>query len=105
MSKTFSLVLLAIIVGVVSTGWAGTHKVLYSFAGGNDGNGPSDGVVADRAGNLYGTTQNGGTMNDGTVFELSPSSGGGWTEKILHNFCSQPPSWCRRVRAVEWLDS
>lgn len=92
MSKTFSLVLLAIMVGVASTGWAGTHKVLYSFAGGNDGNGPSDGVVADKAGNLYGTTQNGGTMNYGTVFELSPSSGGVWTEKILHSFCSQPPS-------------
>jgi hypothetical protein len=43
------------------------------------------GLIFDRAGNLYGTTA-GATTGAGTVFELTPSSGGGWTESILHTF-------------------
>ena len=46
-------------------------------------------MIFDAAGNLYGTTYGGGlnaNNGDGTVFELSPMAGGGWTEKILHNF-------------------
>jgi uncharacterized repeat protein (TIGR03803 family) len=51
--------------------------VLYSFSGGNDGADPYGGLIFDAAGNLYGTTVYGGTNNPGgTVFELSPSSGG-----------------------------
>ena len=38
------------------------------------------------SGNLYGTTYTGGIHNYGTVFELSPRQGGGWTEKVLHSF-------------------
>jgi len=41
--------------------------------------------VADKAGNLYGTTYQGGTNNLGTVFELT-LSGGVWTETLLHSF-------------------
>jgi uncharacterized repeat protein (TIGR03803 family) len=40
----------------------------------------------DAAGNLYGTTVGGGTYGYGTVFELTPIAGGGWTERVLHNF-------------------
>ncbi len=45
-------------------------------------------LIADKSGNLYGTTQLGGSLAWGTVFELSPpaTSGGAWTETILHNF-------------------
>ncbi len=46
-------------------------------------------LIADANGNLYGTTQLGGTYNEGTVFELSPptaTGGGEWTESILHSF-------------------
>jgi len=39
--------------------------------------------VIDAAGNLYGTTPNGGPGNFGIVFELSPGASG-WTETILH---------------------
>jgi len=52
---------------------------IYSFSDTsthNDGEGPFGGLVIDSAGNLYGTTINGGnrfTCNCGTVFELSPS--------------------------------
>src|ERR1700734_1887407 len=72
-------------------GW--TEKVLHSFGNGTDGAGPWAGLIFDAAGNLYGTTANGGihscngfAHNCGTVFELSPKEGGGWTEQVLHSF-------------------
>jgi uncharacterized repeat protein (TIGR03803 family) len=65
-------------------GW--TESVLYSFTGGNDGSGPQTALILDGAGNLYGTTLGGGNCGGcGTVFKLSPGSGG-WTESVLHNF-------------------
>jgi uncharacterized repeat protein (TIGR03803 family) len=67
------------------TGGGWTEKVLYSF-GGKHGNEPNGGLVFDGAGNLYGTTIEGGTYSSGTVFELTPEAGGGWTEKVLHSF-------------------
>ncbi len=66
---------------------AWTETVLYNFSGGNDGAQPYGGVIFDTAGNLYGTTYLGGTSNAGTVYELTPpSGGGGWTETVLYNF-------------------
>jgi uncharacterized repeat protein (TIGR03803 family) len=66
-------------------GW--TETVLHSFGpnDGSDGINPSDNLIFDGAGNLYGTTQEGGTYSDGTVFELSPRQGGGWTETVLYS--------------------
>jgi len=58
---------------------------LYTFTGGSDGNAPYGGLVFDAAGNLYGTTAQGGEGN-GVVFELSPVTGGGWSETVIHNF-------------------
>jgi len=70
-----------------ATGGTWTEKLLYSFgASSADGTGPTNSVVFDAAGNLYGTTEFGGTYNYGTAFELSPAANGGWTEKILHTF-------------------
>src|ERR1700733_2968175 len=71
--------------------WAGTKKeVLYSFKGGKDGKYPTyPGLIFDKAGNLYGTTFDGGIGplgGFGTVFELTPKAGGGWTETVLHRF-------------------
>jgi len=65
-------------------GW--TESVLHSFTGGGDGYSPFGGVVFDHAGNLYGTTYEGGHGSVGTVFTLQPGSGGTWTEKVLHHF-------------------
>jgi uncharacterized repeat protein (TIGR03803 family) len=66
------------------------EKVLYSFQGGSDGQFPAGGVVFDKAGNLYGATYEGGSTCSspgcGTIFQLSPGSGGTWTETILYGF-------------------
>jgi len=71
-------------------GWAQSgFKTLYTFKGGQDGSGPAAGLVTDAAGNLYGTTQYGGSNKAGTVFRLTPNSGGGWTETTLYDFCNQ----------------
>ena len=68
-------------------GW--TETVLHSFSdAGIGGSWPNDRVTMDASGNLYGTTFFGGASGVGTVFELSPGSGGIWTEKILHNFAT-----------------
>lgn len=64
------------------------YKVLWSFTGGLDGGYPAANLIFDPAGNLYGTTQYGGTAGGGTVFELSPQPDGGWTESVLYSFCS-----------------
>jgi uncharacterized repeat protein (TIGR03803 family) len=58
-----------------------TEKVLYSFTGGSDGAYPVA-VIADRAGNLYGMTVNGGASGGGVVFKISPSG----TETVLYSF-------------------
>jgi len=73
-----------------------TATVLHDFSyGDTDGSFPSGSLIFDAAGNLYGTTSWGGTgpclsqfnlVGCGTVFELSPKTGGGWSEKVLHSF-------------------
>ena len=68
-----------------------TKTVLYSFQGGpNDGATPFGTLVFDLAGNLYGTTQAGGSNNMGTVFELTPPAtpGGAWTESMVYIFAA-----------------
>jgi uncharacterized repeat protein (TIGR03803 family) len=73
-----------------------SETVLHSFTG-SDGSQPTAGLTPDGAGNYYGTTLVGGIFGFGTIFELSPGSGGGWTETVLYNFTgtadgSQPTS-------------
>jgi uncharacterized repeat protein (TIGR03803 family) len=73
------------------SGGTWNKTILYAFQPNEvegDGQNPGAGVVLDTAGNLYGTTSAGGiAYNDaGTVFKLSPNSGGGWTETILEKF-------------------
>jgi uncharacterized repeat protein (TIGR03803 family) len=77
--------IIAIVAFVAQLAFAQSESVLYNFGGSSDGSQPYGGVIADSAGNLYGTTSAGGTANCGTVFELSPS-GGGWTKTTLHSF-------------------
>jgi len=65
----------------------GGFKVLYAFAGGNDGADSQAGLIRDSAGNLYGTTRNGGMAGCsgygcGTIFKLTPDG----TESVLYAF-------------------
>ena len=71
-----------------TAGGSWTETILYSFAGGSDGAYPSDALIFDAAGNLYGTTPDGGIDNRGTVFELSPPAtpGASWSETVLWRF-------------------
>jgi uncharacterized repeat protein (TIGR03803 family) len=63
------------------------EQILYNFqSNGTDGTNPYFGLVLDNEGNLYGTTEYGGTYGQGSVFELSPTAGGGWTEQVIHSF-------------------
>jgi uncharacterized repeat protein (TIGR03803 family) len=61
-----------------------TETILYSFQGGSDGDYPRGGLIAVNAA-LYGTTEDGGSADSGTVFELTPS-GSGYTESVVHSF-------------------
>jgi uncharacterized repeat protein (TIGR03803 family) len=62
------------------------ETVVHNFANGSDGEYPDGGLLLDAHGNFYGTTAQGGTGYHGTIFELSPSVGGGWSLNTLHNF-------------------
>ncbi len=67
---------------------AGTLTTLHSFcygSGCSDGASPFAGLVRDGKGNLYGTTEYGGTNNKGAVFKVTPAG----VESVLYNFCSQ----------------
>ncbi len=59
-------------------------KTLYKFSGA-DGANPESRLTFDQAGNLYGTTENGGAVR-GTVFELTPNQDGSWAESRLYSF-------------------
>jgi uncharacterized repeat protein (TIGR03803 family) len=65
-----------------------TEKTLYAFGapGSKDGMYPWSKLVVDSAGNLYGTTLDGGSAGNGTVFKLSAGSDGQWTETLIHEF-------------------
>ena len=68
------------------TAW--TQTTLWSFGAAADGASPMGSLVFDSAGSLYGTTDFGGSSGQGTVFRLSPPSGGfgPWTETVLWSF-------------------
>jgi len=71
-----------------------TETILYDFSGGADGASPAASLIFDSAGNLYGTTEYGGESNCngqenntcGTVFKLTLSGSGKWSETVLHTF-------------------
>jgi uncharacterized repeat protein (TIGR03803 family) len=60
----------------------GTERVIYSFKGGSaDGKSPIAGLTVAN-GLLYGVTSQGGTSDDGTIFELHEDG----TERVVHSF-------------------
>src|ERR1700675_1815127 len=79
------LAIVAPVAMLLSAASASSTKVIYSFAGGNDGEYLDTDLVMDRAGNIYGTTVQGGDFGSGTVFQLSPSVAG-WNHTVLYSF-------------------
>jgi uncharacterized repeat protein (TIGR03803 family) len=61
------------------------ETVLYRFKGANDGEHPVGGLLLGKAGNLYGSTFQGGANGGGTVYELSHSAKG-WKLATLYSF-------------------
>jgi uncharacterized repeat protein (TIGR03803 family) len=61
---------------------SGHETVLYSFTGGADGGVPYASVIRDSAGNLYGTTINGGSSAHGVVFKVDTTG----HETVLYSF-------------------
>ena len=61
---------------------AGPNKLLYSFTGGADGEYTDTELAIDSAGNLYGTSVQGGLYGSGTVFEVTPAG----VHTVLYNF-------------------
>ena len=73
-----------------------TENILYMFSGnGPDGVSPDSTLVFDGAGNLYGTTDQGGNMNCaalygcGVAFKLTRDPGESWSESVLYTFGSE----------------
>jgi uncharacterized repeat protein (TIGR03803 family) len=60
----------------------GKESVIHSFGSGSDGKYPFANLVADAAGNLYGTTVSGGASGYGTIFKIAPDG----TETVLYSF-------------------
>jgi uncharacterized repeat protein (TIGR03803 family) len=71
-----------------------TLTVLHNFGGSRDGAYPLGDIFIDSTGDIFGTTEGGGAYGDGTeiqggtVLKVSPKSGGGWSETVLHSFGS-----------------
>jgi hypothetical protein len=62
-------------------------QVIHNFTGGLDGGNPTSfNLAIDSAGNLYGETLFGGLYGYGNAYELTPTTGGEWTETTLHSF-------------------
>lgn len=69
-----------------TTGWQ--EATVFDFSGGSSGTGPI-GVIFDNAGNLYGTTYNGGVDHGsgyGVAYELTPTPSGAWQETVMQTF-------------------
>ncbi len=88
---SFAASAIVVVLGLSLLSSAQTITILHAFSGPNDGSLPVAGVTLDRAGNLYGTTHNGGIMTRcgeqgcGVVFKLTRHSGG-WLLDPLYTF-------------------
>lgn len=88
-------IIAAIVFVLTSHGAAASYgyATLHAFckaANCTDGKNPMGGLLMDAAGNLYGTTQNGGKYGYGLVFKFIPNADKSkYTEHILKNFCAE----------------
>jgi uncharacterized repeat protein (TIGR03803 family) len=96
-----------------NSGYYGTTGIVFQLTPPSGGSGawtetvltsgplPASVLAIDPSGNLYGTTDAGGTNNCGIVFKVAPPSGGGsWAETVLHNWPCPPPGNADESRVV-----
>ena len=92
---SFSVAMLAVCTAILALSspilmGAQTVSVIHSFHSTStfDGLNPLSGVVADKNGALYGTTESGGKFRAGTIYQLVPPAipGGAWTQNIIYAF-------------------
>ena len=69
-----------------ASGTTWTETTILRFNGKNGQSPTNSAMILDSQGNLYGTTESGGTSGHGTVFELSSKASGTWTETLLCSF-------------------
>ena len=79
--RAFCLILL-LTLAMAAQALAQTESIIYSFANPPDAFKPQCNLIADTAGNMYGTTFSGGTNNLGTVFKITPTG----TESVVYSF-------------------
>jgi uncharacterized repeat protein (TIGR03803 family) len=72
------------VYSLTKSGTTYAHDVLHSFAGGSDGANPY-GAPVSSSGAFLGTTQNGGSASDGTIYEVVVTKGKA-TETVAHSF-------------------
>jgi len=82
-----TLLFIASIGAMISTSTGFAHaqsnfRVLYYFQSSPDGAAPMASLIGDQSGNLYGTTEHGGSAGVGTVFKVAQDG----TETVLHSF-------------------
>jgi uncharacterized repeat protein (TIGR03803 family) len=81
------MAVLMMVEATIQPARAQTFTVLYTFTNTANGEQPDSNLISDAAGNLYGTTQYGGTSGGfGTVFKLDPSN----DETVLLSFAGTP---------------
>ena len=85
-SAALMIVIALPLVLAPDAGAASKYKVLHAFNGKDGGSTPYGGVIFDAAGNLYGTTYEGGAQGLGTVFKLASNADQDWTETVLYSF-------------------
>jgi uncharacterized repeat protein (TIGR03803 family) len=84
-AKKVFIVLLITLVATTSA-WATHEKILHEFVDLPQGAYPQAKLIADAAGNLYGTTSRGGRFGYGAIFELTRGTNGRWNESVLYSF-------------------
>ncbi|MGA2746318.1 MAG: choice-of-anchor tandem repeat GloVer-containing protein [Candidatus Sulfotelmatobacter sp.] len=65
-------------------GWQ--ELTLHTFDQAGDGVYPLGPLTFDASGNLYGASEEGGAHKAGSVYELTPTAGGAWSEQVVYSF-------------------
>src|ERR1700680_1211581 len=85
-----TLLFAGVVIGLYASAFCTSRYRVLAYFNDTNGAGPWGGVTLNQ-GKLYGTTAGGGSGNAcnggcGVVFEVTPRSGGKWTESVLYNF-------------------